>query len=266
MINWLELIGRRQSIRQYEENINPLSLAGTGALLPQVESLNDSPLALHLVAAETVHPLLKGFLGRFARVMAPQYIVPVTSEDPMAWFNLGFSLEKLILEMTGMSLGTCWLGGYYDREKLAADLGLDRESSIPVIVAWGHPSKQTWNKVMKKAGRLSARKKVEDIIHGPMPDYAHGGYWRPLLEAVRWAPSAVNRQPWRLGVSPEAVHFYSTGKKRALAGSLLPIDMGIALSHFYLGCRQLNVPGRLERLKKESPRGLHYWYSYVFDK
>ncbi len=264
MTNWLELIGRRQSIRQYEKDVSPLSLSEVGELLPQAETLNNSPLAMHLVSAEKIHPLFKGFLGRFARVMSPWYIVPVTINNPMAWLNLGFALEKTILEMTGMDLGTCWLGGYYDREKLASGLGLKQGSSIPAIVAWGHPSKQTWNKVMKKAGRLNARKKVEDIIHGPMPDYAHKGHLRPLLEAVRWAPSAVNRQPWRLEISPEAVHFYSVSKKAALAGSLVPIDMGIALCHFSLGCRQLNVPGRLERLKKKTPRGLHYWYSYVF--
>ena len=58
------------------------------------------------------------------------------------------------------------------------------------------------------------------------------------LELVRWAPSAVNKQPWRLVVGEGRVHFYEKKDKGYVGdatGDLQKIDVGIALCHFLLG-------------------------------
>ena len=56
------------------------------------------------------------------------------------------------------------------------------------------------------------------------------------FEAVRLAPSAVNRQPWRVVLCGNTVHFYEK-RERGMAGAwdIQKIDMGIALCHFELG-------------------------------
>ena len=63
---------------------------------------------------------------------------------------------------------------------------------------------------------------------------------------VRLAPSAVNKQPWRIVVTENAVHFYLKRSKGFSAGSSLDmqkIDMGIALCHFALAAKEsgLNI-------------------------
>ncbi len=64
---------------------------------------------------------------------------------------------------------------------------------------------------------------------------------------VRLAPSASNKQPWRIRISPGVFNFYlkrTPGyKKGSSRVDLQRIDMGIAMSHFELACRELKLKG-----------------------
>ena len=58
---------------------------------------------------------------------------------------------------------------------------------------------------------------------------------------VRWAPSAVNKQPWRIIVSGHDFHFYEKRDKGYISdktGDLQKIDVGIALCHFMMGVEE----------------------------
>ncbi len=60
------------------------------------------------------------------------------------------------------------------------------------------------------------------------------------LEMIRLAPSAVNKQPWRVVVVDNTVHFYlkrSKGFSKEGKLDMQMIDMGIALCHFALAAR-----------------------------
>ena len=62
-----------------------------------------------------------------------------------------------------------------------------------------------------------------------------------LIEMVRWAPSAVNKQPWRIVVSDGGFHFYEKrdrGYAGEKTGDLQKIDVGIALCHFVMGLEE----------------------------
>ena len=55
---------------------------------------------------------------------------------------------------------------------------------------------------------------------------------------VRLAPSAVNRQPWRVVREGTDYHFYlkhDKGYVSSATGDLQKVDMGIALCHFMNG-------------------------------
>ena len=62
-----------------------------------------------------------------------------------------------------------------------------------------------------------------------------------LIEMVRWAPSAVNKQPWRIIISDREYHFYEKrdrGYSGEKTGDLQKIDVGIALCHFVMGLEE----------------------------
>ena len=64
------------------------------------------------------------------------------------------------------------------------------------------------------------------------------------LEAVRWAPSAANRQPWRAVITESGVHFYEQKSiKDSPLGDVQKVDMGIALCHFDLSLEEGGISG-----------------------
>ena len=73
----------------------------------------------------------------------------------------------------------------------------------------------------------------------PLPENAP---CRDALEMVRRAPSAVNRQPWRVVCSENAFHFYEKRDREYAGektGDLQKIDVGIALCHLVSGLEEL---------------------------
>lgn len=61
---------------------------------------------------------------------------------------------------------------------------------------------------------------------------------------VRWAPSAVNKQPWRIIVSDHGFHFFEKHDKGYInekTGDLQKIDVGIALCHFVMGLEEMGA-------------------------
>ena len=66
---------------------------------------------------------------------------------------------------------------------------------------------------------------------------------------VRWAPSAVNKQPWRIIVRDGSFHFYKKQDKGYISektGDLQKIDLGIALCHFFAGIEAQGAQPELE--------------------
>ncbi len=75
----------------------------------------------------------------------------------------------------------------------------------------------------------------------------------PVLDALRWAPSASNKQPWRILRRGETWHFYLQRTKGYGKGTatfallrladLQRVDMGIAMCHFDLVARERGLSG-----------------------
>ena len=74
-----------------------------------------------------------------------------------------------------------------------------------------------------------------------------------LLEYVRFAPSAVNKQPWRIVVKDGYAHFYEKKDKSYTSKDnwdIQKIDMGIAMCHFTLGLEEM---GKTVEFKVNDP-------------
>ena len=59
------------------------------------------------------------------------------------------------------------------------------------------------------------------------------------MEAVRWAPSAANMQPWRIVKDKNQYHFYlehTRSYTSTVEWDVQKIDLGIALCHFLSVC------------------------------
>jgi hypothetical protein len=108
----------------------------------------------------------------------------------------------------------------------------------------------------------------------PLSSDEAGPYAVPL-EMVRIAPSASNKQPWRIIKDGDSWHFYmqrTKGYGDTLTFKLLNIadlqrvDMGIAMCHFEMAAGELGLRGKWEikEPKIEKPAGLcEYTASWV---
>jgi hypothetical protein len=85
------------------------------------------------------------------------------------------------------------------------------------------------------------------------PDDQNLGRYKTPLECVRLAPSASNKQPWRVirgKDSKELFHFYlkrTPGYEKLFKDiKLQNVDMGIALCHFEESAKDLGLSGGWE--------------------
>jgi hypothetical protein len=88
------------------------------------------------------------------------------------------------------------------------------------------------------------------------------------LEMLRLAPSAANKQPWRIVQDKSSYHFYKakTLEDNKLGIDIQRVDIGIAACHFHLSALEKGLPGRFEKLPEpeiQSPDQMNYIFSWV---
>lgn len=191
-------------------------------------------------------------LGTYGMIKNPQaYLVGVIpKDDQTALLDFGYAFEKLVLFLTDRGIGTCWMGGTFNRNSFGREINLSDHETIPCITPIGYP--QGKEGLLRSAMRTLVK---ADNKKGWSELFCDGAFGRPLeekaagafalpVEMVRLGPSASNKQPWRLVLSEDrtAVHLYLAHTPN-YSEVMQRTDMGIAMSHFELGCRAAGVAG-----------------------
>ena len=178
------------------------------------------------------------------------YVAGKVDKAPCADVAFGFSFEKLVLYAWSLGIGTTWIGGTMKRETFERAAGLTDGERMPCVSPLGYPAKKrSLRETMMRRGvgadsRLPAEKLFFDGAWGAGLPAAKQAAIADLIEMVRWAPSAVNKQPWRIVVSGRDFHFYEKrdrGYASEKTGDLQKIDVGIALCHFVMGLEEAAI-------------------------
>ena len=163
----------------------------------------------------------------------------VGPDDPVTGEKLGYWGEELVLQLTAMGLGTCWVAGTYNRDTLQIRLGAgDR---LWDIIPVGYPPKSMPLKQRTiRAGIRARSKKPEQMVQSDVP-YAQLPEWfRAAVAAVGKGPSAINRQPvvfhWRDGAVTATLSSTRSGLEYN--------DLGIAKRHFEIAASAGGIDGR----------------------
>lgn len=126
-------------------------------------------------------------------------------------------------------------------------------------------------KGMKSDSRLPFRELFfRDNFQNPLNEN-DAGIWQLPLEMVRLAPSATNKQPWRVVTEKNRVHFYekrTSGYARETTGDIQKVDLGIALCHFEIAAEERGEKGYFiqEDLGIRTPEDTEYIATYVLEK
>lgn len=94
-----------------------------------------------------------------------------------------------------------------------------------------------------------------------------GEYGFPL-EMMRLAPSAVNKQPWRVIQDKNVYHFYiaRTLKNDGEKVDIQRVDLGIGTCHFHMAAMEKGLAGKFEKLETpdiETPSQMFYSFSWI---
>ena len=256
-----DLVRQRRSCRKYLET--PLAGEARHSLETFLAANRNGPFdgsaRFGLIAAtpEDRHALkglgTYGFIGG-----ATAFIVGAIGRAPKCLEDYGFLMERVILRATDLGLGTCWLGGTFRKSSFARKFALTGAELMPAVAAVGYAVDGSFStdRIRRMAGSNLRRPSEELFFDGafssPLSPAAAGAYAGPL-EAVRWAPSASNRQPWRIVRTPTGWHFHLARTKNYGKGTLLfavlrladlqRVDMGIAMCHFELAVREAGLTG-----------------------
>jgi nitroreductase len=256
-----ELVRQRRSCRKFLER--PLAGAARRSLEAFLAANSTGPFGgrvrFALIAATAGdRTALKG-LGTYGFIDgAAGFILGAVEQGPQALEDYGFLMERAILLATDLGLGSCWLGGTFSRSSFARKIGLAADELMPAVAAVGYPVDGGFSKdrIRRMAGSNFRRPPEELFSNGdfstPLSPTDAGAYAEPL-EMVRWAPSASNRQPWRIVRTPSGWHFFLARTKSYGKGTLLftvlrladlqRVDMGIAMCHFELAAREAGLDG-----------------------
>ena len=232
-----EIIKGRKSVRTYDGTmISEEHRKDIEEYMSGISDPFDIPVRFVLLDAEEhglSSPVLSG---------EKLYITAIVEKKPYADVAFGYSFEKLVLHAWSLGIGTVWIGGTMKREVFEKAAGLKVNEMMPCVSPLGYPAKKKSLKetMMRKGVGADSRLLSEKLFF----DGAWGRPYVPddkiaeILEMVRWAPSAVNKQPWRIIIKDGVYHFYEKKDRGYIhedTGDLQKIDVGIALCHFIMG-------------------------------
>ena len=175
------------------------------------------------------------------------YVAGVVEKKPYAEAAFGFSFERFVLYAWSLGIGTTWIAGTMKRELFEKAAGIDSNEMMPCMSPLGYPAKKRSlrERLMRKGVGADSRKPAEQLFFDGSFDAPLGkdkqAEIADLIEMVRRAPSAVNKQPWRIVRKDGLYHFYEkkdSGYVREQTGDIQKVDVGIALCHFVMGLEE----------------------------
>ena len=237
-----ELVRGRRSVRTYEVRLlSSKDMDKLSSFMERIENPYGIPVEFKLLDGKKQKlkcPVISGtnlFIGAKA------------ARAPHMEEAVGYSFEMLVLYAQSLGLGTVWVGGTMDRAAFEQAMDLVENQRMPCMTPIGYPAQKMSVKesLMRKGVGADKREPFGTLFFDggfdkPLPPEQAGALAQPL-EAVRLAPSAVNKQPWRAVAAENAVHFYLKHAKGFVSdavGDMQKVDLGIALCHFALAAEE----------------------------
>ena len=246
-----EIIKGRRSVRTFDGN--PISGEDREKLTDYISGItNPFGIPVEFVLLDTEEYRLSSPVITGEKL----YVAGKAAKVPYADAAFGYSFEKLVLYAWSLGIGTTWIGGTMKREQFEKAAGLKDGEMMPCVSPLGYPArKKSVREIMMRKGvgadnRMPAEKIFFDGGFGTLLSGKKKDAIIDLIEMVRWAPSAVNKQPWRIVCTDDGrYHFYEKKDKGYVSdatGDLQKIDVGIALCHFVMGLEEKGITPKVE--------------------
>ena len=243
-LRWLTAIPVRHARRSYTGE--PVGAADLDALAALAARWRPWPGARAVLVRAAPQSMFVGIVGAYGGISHAPSALAFVGADGVRAEEVGYTGEGLVLEATARGLDTCWVAGLFSAHHTAELASLEPHERVLAVAALGRArgAASVKERLLFGAGRPKHRRSLDEIApgHERWPAWA-----RAAVEAVRVAPSAMNRQPWRFSLAED-------GLALRLAGIDTPrtskhLDCGIAMLHAEVGVMGAGVNGSWELLE-----------------
>jgi len=240
--NLYEAIVKRKSIREYD--LTPLDghtlaeiMAHMSALKPMYD---DIKIEMKLVSQKDVKGL---FLAK-----APHYLSVFSETKDGYLTNVGFVLQQMDLFLSANGIGSCWQG----MPKPTKEILNSSKLEFVILLAFGKPKE-----------RLH-RESVSEFRRKPLGEMTDIKGADELLEPVRLAPSAMNRQQWFFTGNAGTLHAYRAKSSFLTAfmfEKVSKVSVGIAICHLWIAAKHFGkeVEFICDKEAQNNPPAGHYY-------
>lgn len=274
-----ELIASRYSCRSFDGQGLEAGISAKLEKFPAgVETPFKSRLRFGVIDNEKVRAENLFSAGSYGMIKGARFYLAALArrDEPRRWEDVGFALEAAVLYATSLGLGSCWIGGVFDRKRFGRVMDIDTGEQLPAVVAVGRPAsrRSLRDRLVRWSAKGNRRKAAGDLFFADnwqiVLPYGQAGEWAQVLECVRLAPSASNRQPWRVIRKGGIFHFFLSRDKAYSAmmplADLQRIDMGIAMCHFQLAAAEAGLDGEWsvsEPKIQDKPKNYEFVVSFI---
>jgi nitroreductase len=232
-------IFRRKSVRSFDpRQLEGAILDRTLNAASGTTPLNEIPAVFRILTREQVG-------SPFGK--APHYLGVYAKDDADSGINAAFRLQQMHLWLSSQGIGSCWVGMNKAKAEMAEADGLP----FLRLIAFGTP------------GEALYRKDNKEFKRKPLSEISDISGMDNILEAVRLAPSAMNRQSWYFSGGENRIHVYMADDNFMVKKILAPLglaDAGIALCHLWLAAEHNSNTVSFARETADVPTHKKYHY------
>ncbi len=236
-----ESIFKRKSLRKYSMiSLDEETIHKVNSMMRNLPVLEKS-CSMDLVFIRDGDSLAKK-MSPFSKVAAPHYIVATGTKNESCLFSAGYAMEHLVLMLTEIGLGTCYLGHALDKVTAISTLGLRPDEDVLITLALGKALIR--GDEVHNPSEHRKRETFEHLMLEGIPDPDQ----RLMIEAARLAPSYMNSQGWRFSVVDGEIRLHKKSSdflRNRFLGISGYFDMGVALCHMEVAARHLGYGTRL---------------------
>jgi nitroreductase len=156
-------------------------------------------------------------MGAYGYIVSPPHaLAPYLLGDRFPLIDLGYRVEQIVIQLTRWGIGSCYIGTLSREESIRTRLGLPTDSRCGALLVFGYPAgtiqgrmlNALFRSVPRGNSRLPERQVFfQESFNNPSEP---PGLLKPILTAARFAPSAVNAQPWRFLWKDPSLYMFVT--------------------------------------------------------
>lgn len=236
-----EFLRSRHSVRSFTDE--PLSDETVKKLKAEITMINTHEAGMHFELFCNDPAPFQGFTasyGMFKNVR--NYIAAVVDVSFRHCFErTGYFAQQLVMKAVELGLGTCYVGGTFDKSKTKVILRADRHLIFIIALGYAAPSAQTTlSSIAMKMLHRHDKSASDLFIPTKEISYSMALEKMPWLEnglrALAAAPSYLNHQPVR--IIPKEINEPGGGKKLTVVAVINEtnpktlVDLGIGKYNF----------------------------------